>query len=201
MQNLALFLTSFLREHLTLIENSQTPNLRPQLTSALQYLVKISYVQNSGAPLRHRCCIHNCAFVRQTSAARPVQPRSLLSCSKFAGRAMADPRSPPYACRGVQGVPGLLEQVRARRVHGRAPVPQQHRPHHRRHVRLHHGCACYPIISLVDSRSIASTSAFSCGMCSFPEEMRGILASCRTRPRRASICSWALFSDGEHARP
>lgn len=45
-QNLALFLTAFLQEHLALIEN--TESLRPQLILALQYLVKISYVQNAG---------------------------------------------------------------------------------------------------------------------------------------------------------
>ena len=68
-QNLALFLTSFLREHLQLIEGAE--RLRQQLTTALTYLVKISYVQNSGAPLRaqtgssaklhflpHPCCQH-----------------------------------------------------------------------------------------------------------------------------------------------
>lgn len=66
-QNLALFLTSFLREHLTLIEGSSA--LRPQLISALQYLVKISYVQNSGAAVnepadRPRCQPLACPTVR-----------------------------------------------------------------------------------------------------------------------------------------
>jgi hypothetical protein len=65
-QNLALFLTSFLREHLTLIEGSSA--LRPQLISALQYLVKISYVQNSGAavvkPADGPCCHALAVFTR-----------------------------------------------------------------------------------------------------------------------------------------
>lgn len=45
-QNLALFLTTFLKEHLPLIESSS--ELNPALVSALSYLVKISYVQDAG---------------------------------------------------------------------------------------------------------------------------------------------------------
>ena len=56
-QNLALFLTAFLREHLTLIEQQGT--LTDQLKQALRYLVKISYVENAGVkasqmPWAHR---------------------------------------------------------------------------------------------------------------------------------------------------
>lgn len=46
-QNLALFLTTFLKEHLPLVEGNT--ELNPALVSALSYLVRISYVQDSGA--------------------------------------------------------------------------------------------------------------------------------------------------------
>lgn len=46
-QNLALFLTTFLKEHLPLIEGNA--ELKPALVSSFSYLVRISYVQDPGA--------------------------------------------------------------------------------------------------------------------------------------------------------
>jgi hypothetical protein len=45
-QNLAMFLTTFLREHLLLIEGAE--HLRQTLKMAMSYLIKISYVRNTG---------------------------------------------------------------------------------------------------------------------------------------------------------
>jgi exportin-1 len=45
-QNLAMFLTTFLREHLLLIEGAD--QLRQPLTMAMSYLINISYVRNTG---------------------------------------------------------------------------------------------------------------------------------------------------------
>ena len=51
-QNLAMFLTTFLKEHLGLIESQ--PDLQQPLITALTYLINISYVQDAGVPL---CCL------------------------------------------------------------------------------------------------------------------------------------------------
>lgn len=48
-QNLALFLTSFLNQHWELVES--VAELHQPLLIALEYLVKISYVDDSGTPL------------------------------------------------------------------------------------------------------------------------------------------------------
>jgi hypothetical protein len=45
-QNLAMFLTTFLKEHLVLIETQ--PDLQQHLITALSYLINISYVQDAG---------------------------------------------------------------------------------------------------------------------------------------------------------
>lgn len=45
-QNLAMFLTTFLKEHLSLIETQ--PDLQQSLITALSYLINISYVQDAG---------------------------------------------------------------------------------------------------------------------------------------------------------
>ena len=47
-QNLAMFLTTFLKEHLSLIETQ--PDLQSPLITALTYLINISYVQDAGVP-------------------------------------------------------------------------------------------------------------------------------------------------------
>lgn len=45
-QNLGIFLTTFLKEHLSLIESQ--PDLQQHLITALSYLINISYVQDAG---------------------------------------------------------------------------------------------------------------------------------------------------------
>jgi exportin-1 len=50
-QNLAIFLTTFLKEHLQLIESQ--PDLQHCLITALSYLINISYVLDAGESHAH----------------------------------------------------------------------------------------------------------------------------------------------------
>lgn len=55
-QNLSLFLTSFLRQRLPLVESQLS--LHPPLLLALEMLIKISYVDDSGACLYVLFLVH-----------------------------------------------------------------------------------------------------------------------------------------------
>jgi len=82
-QNLALFLTSFLRQRLPLIESQ--PALHPPLMLAIGMLIKISYVDDSGARLPSRFDLAGAlARARQHALGRvAARPRACLhSASK-----------------------------------------------------------------------------------------------------------------------
>lgn len=123
-QNLALFLTTFLKEHLPLIEGNT--ELNPALVSALSYLVRISYVQDAGAfPSR---VLHIFAtapssvpslLMKSTQASTSAHLRQCFNCPGVAFHPnhvhgmcmcirMVEQRC---CCRGVQGGTGLLESI------------------------------------------------------------------------------------------